>query len=511
MTTVIPDAVPALPAASTARTTQLQVPFTGARSSRPVHPPPDGDIALEPAGPGPLQLSVTELIGDASCTPAATRGIVLHGHASGPGARMIDTAGATRSRGGAVVVVVGGGGGCGGSVVVVVAIVGATNTTVVGVVGGGGAVVVVVGGSGGWAVAIVVDVVVVDDEVVDVDVDEGGRGRRRRRGRRRGRERWGDLGHAGRRGRGLGRFREHDGRILRSGDAIGAVAAAEHEDEPGDEEGDQRGGGAEQQGRAPGPGGQRRREPVLGVEAVRQDGHRDHGVRRGAGRCRRHAGGRAQRTDGGEHVLAEVGRRGDCGRHRQERHGRVPPLALGARRALVHVPGDALADEHAERAVPVAQDRLEVRAVAPSGPGHHERAETALDALAHAVHDHVALFDADAERGGEVGAGEALAGGHLQHELVAGVEPARRLPEVGGELGGLDRAGLGPGILGRDHLRRPRGREVGRALPRASVRAPVDLVAQDREQPRLEARRIASWPIRSAAITNTSWVTSAAS
>ena len=175
------------------------------------------------AGPAPAQRHRADR--GPSCTPAATRGIVLHGHASGPGARMIDTA-ATRSRGGAVVVVVGGGG-CGGSVVVVVTIVGATNTTVVGVVGGGGAVVVVVGGSGGWAVAIVVDVVVVDDEVVDVDVD-GGRGRRRRRGRRRGRERWGDLGHASRRGRGLGRFREHDGRILRSGDAIGAVAAAEH-------------------------------------------------------------------------------------------------------------------------------------------------------------------------------------------------------------------------------------------------------------------------------------------
>ena len=79
---MIPDAVPALPAASTARTTQLHVPFTGARSSRPAHGPPDWDIALEPAGPGPFQVSVTELIGDASCTAATTRGIVLHGHAS---------------------------------------------------------------------------------------------------------------------------------------------------------------------------------------------------------------------------------------------------------------------------------------------------------------------------------------------------------------------------------------------------------------------------------------------
>jgi hypothetical protein len=79
---VVPDAVPALPAASTARTTQLHVPFTGATSSRPTHGPPDGDIALDPAGPGPLHVSVTELIGDASCTLAATSAIALHGHVS---------------------------------------------------------------------------------------------------------------------------------------------------------------------------------------------------------------------------------------------------------------------------------------------------------------------------------------------------------------------------------------------------------------------------------------------
>ena len=54
----------------------------------------------------------------------------------------------------------------------------------------------------------------------------------------------------------------------------------------------------------------------------------------------------------------------------------------------------------------------------------------------------------DADRVGEVGAGETLPGAELEQQLVACAEPARRLADEVGELGALDLGAFEFGIVG---------------------------------------------------------------
>ncbi len=77
------------------------------------------------------------------------------------------------------------------------------------------------------------------------------------------------------------------------------------------------------------------------------------------------------------------------------------------------------------------------------------------DAFAHAVQQHVALLLADADRVGEVGAGEALPGAQLEQQLVALAEPARRFADEVGELGALDLGTFRVRVVGGAHLRHP--------------------------------------------------------
>ena len=129
-------------------------------------------------------------------------------------------------------------------------------------------------------------------------------------------------------------------------------------------------------------------------------------------------------------------------------------------------------------------------AVLPAGAGDGQRAEAALDPLAHPVHEHVAVAEPDAERLGEILTLQALACRELEDELIASVESRRRLTHGSGQLLEVDGAETGRRRVVRSHDLSGR-RRVDRAHALATLRASIHLVAKDGEQPRLQLGRVA--------------------
>ena len=110
---------------------------------------------------------------------------------------------------------------------------------------------------------------------------------------------------------------------------------------------------------------------------------------------------------GGEpqHLITEAGRqaprqqRQRRDRRDPEEHGRrylpVPPS--GADAAPLHVPVDALAHQHGQRAVPVLEHRVQLRAVLAPGAGHDERPERGLQLVAGPGQQRVRVVAGDPE------------------------------------------------------------------------------------------------------------------
>ncbi len=193
---------------------------------------------------------------------------------------------------------------------------------------------------------------------------------------------------------------------------------------------------------------------------------------------------------GGEHRVAEIGRRGQHRRGPEQRGGAEPGTGLVAHLATLDVTGDPLADQHRKGAVPAVEDAGQLVAVLLTHAGHRDGTETAGEPIAHAVHEHVGLAGGDPHSGREIGAGEVVAEAELHDELVPLVEPGGRGPHQLGQLDALDVGALGPGIDRGFHLSDPRPAEVGGPAAASTPAPPVDLVAQHGEEPCLEPVRL---------------------
>ncbi|MEZ5259209.1 MAG: hypothetical protein R2705_20705 [Ilumatobacteraceae bacterium] len=146
-----------------------------------------------------------------------------------------------------------------------------------------------------------------------------------------------------------------------------------------------------------------------------------------------------------------------------------------------------LAHEHVESAVPGSQEVGQFVALPPAHAGNGQRSQASFHPLTHPVQQYAALLDGHAQRAGEVLSLESLSSTQLGHELVATVQAScgiayERCQGVGlHALAGLVSAhGTFSVVRARQH------RGLGRSLPPAVLRSPVDVVAQDREQPRAE-------------------------
>ena len=89
--------------------------------------------------------------------------------------------------------------------------------------------------------------------------------------------------------------------------------------------------------------------------------------------------------------------------------------------------GDALADEHVERAVPASEDPLQVGTVLAARTSDGQRTEAAFHTLAHPVNEDMTLTDADAERSSEIRSGKAAA-----NRWVSSRTSSSRAVEAGG-------------------------------------------------------------------------------
>ena len=100
------------------------------------------------------------------------------------------------------------------------------------------------------------------------------------------------------------------------------------------------------------------------------------------------------------------------------------------------------------------------------------------------------MAEPDAERLGEIVTLEALACGELEDELIACIEPRRRLTHGSGQLLEIDGAEpIRRGVV-RSHDFSGR-RRIERAHPLATLRASIHLVTKDGEQPWLQLVRVA--------------------
>ena len=139
------------------------------------------------------------------------------------------------------------------------------------------------------------------------------------------------------------------------------------------------------------------------------------------------------------------------------------------------------------------EDLGQLGAVLAATAGDAVGSEAAFGALPHPVQQVVALLGCHAECVREVGAVEPLPQAQLQHELVSFVEPAGCGAHQGCELVELG-AGRGTVVVGGQRHLSDRFREVGGDGAPLAARPSVHLVAQDGEQPRLQARRVAELP-----------------
>jgi hypothetical protein len=240
-------------------------------------------------------------------------------------------------------------------------------------------------------------------------------------------------------------------------------------------------------------------------------GARNPGLGLGRARCARPARVAGTARPGCELELLqypapEVGRRRHGGNGCQEGQGAGELAAGGAAGlAVVDVAGDPLADEGGEPAVPVGQQAGQVGAVGSAQAGDEEGAEGAFDLVAEAGQEDVGVGGLDADGLAQVGALEAVAEVEVEQGAVAfgqaGGGVPDQLAEVGA-LGGLLGAGRGVGrsVMSSSGARRDRALARRRAWLRAT--------AYSQGRRRSGSR---SWPRRSAATRNASWVASAAS
>ncbi len=261
---------------------------------------------------------------------------------------------------------------------------------------------------------------------------------RRPRGRDRPRRRWSDgrSGRVGRRRVGGRRRQQAAGRV---GDQVGRLVADAllPQTQPG-------------QDREHGGHGAEHREPGASAVVVHRAGARR---RAAATRPAGAAGAGRQRGDETrvlEHPVPEDRGRGERG-HAGEQGGRARDerAAARARTALVDVPGDPLADQRRELAVPVAEDAVQVATRVPRGPGDQERTDRPLDLVTQPAESHVGVVGAHAHGLAELGTLEALAQVQVEHRAVALVEPGGGVPHQGLE-GLLLSHGLGPDCLVRE-------------------------------------------------------------
>ena len=99
------------------------------------------------------------------------------------------------------------------------------------------------------------------------------------------------------------------------------------------------------------------------------------------------------------------------------------------------VPPDPLAQQHGEPPVPPLQDRGQVRAGLPAGPGHEEHAERRLEMSPRPRGHGVRLIAGDAERVGQVGTSQLVSQVQLDDFPLAGGEAGQRRPDHLAELG----------------------------------------------------------------------------
>ena len=151
----------------------------------------------------------------------------------------------------------------------------------------------------------------------------------------------------------------------------------------------------------------------------------------------------------------------------------------------------ALANQHAELAVPVAQDFVERGALAATGRGDDERPEAAVHAFAHAMDQGVTLLGSDAEGVGEIRAVETLANRQLENESITIVESGRGRSHERGQFGESNGGAVGARISGRHHVGDRARLEVGGCGAPTPLGASVHLVAQNRVQPRFQTIGVA--------------------
>ncbi len=118
-----------------------------------------------------------------------------------------------------------------------------------------------------------------------------------------------------------------------------------------------------------------------------------------------------------------------------------PGSATGARRAVVDVATDALAPERIEDAIPRAEERVELGALAPAVPSDQERTERTFHPIPHPLHEFVRILNRDAERVGELLALEFVTHVEVEDFALAFVEAGARLRQqdakfVAAEIGG---------------------------------------------------------------------------
>jgi hypothetical protein len=158
--------------------------------------------------------------------------------------------------------------------------------------------------------------------------------------------------------------------------------------------------------------------------------------------------------------------------------------------------GDALSKEHREIAVPAREECIEFGALPSPFTGHTECPKAALGSVTHSMDQPVALLSGDTECIGKIGPRQSLPHAQFKNELVACIEAPRRSSHELSYVGEVDLVvdDIGLGLRGWEHHVTLGGREVGDHGTSATSGAPVHLVAQDGEEPGLEASRISELP-----------------
>ena len=152
---------------------------------------------------------------------------------------------------------------------------------------------------------------------------------------------------------------------------------------------------------------------------------------------------------------------------------------------------DALSQQDREFAVPSGEDLRELTAIAATGLGDGECAETLLHAITHAMDQRVTLLGCDTEGVGEIGAREPLTNREFEHETIALVEAGGRRTNESRQLVVRDGFAGFLGVVSTGHVRRSFVLEVDGCGALAFLGSSIDLVSKHRIEPRLQAIRFA--------------------